>query len=248
MSLVLLIRYVQTNLACKLSYKNFEINSILSNVTQSHTKSLFSFPNSDLTIDRQFIDIGYKHDFNENWNVSLNATYNGHEGAFAPANGSYHKAPSAGYLFELTTYGKLYDDINLVSGVIFEEMEGEFKVNSDVEYSAWRRGIYAQLDYQIFDWLQLTAGMQINEPEESKKSYSPRVGAVMNLNENWGAKFLYGEAFRSPFGLGLFIDVPTLQGNANLKPETIKTYDAQIFYHTPLYNAAVYVVRVFWTS
>jgi len=53
---------------------------------------------------------------------------------------------------------------------------------------------------RITDWLKLVAGMQMNKPEDIKNDFSPRLGAILNFNNHWGAKLLYGEAFRSGNG------------------------------------------------
>ena len=42
--------------------------------------------------------------------------------------------------------------------------------------------------------------MQMNKPEDIKNDFSPRLGAILNFNNHWGAKLLYGEAFRSGNG------------------------------------------------
>ena len=71
-----------------------------------------------------------------------------------------------------------------------------------------------------------------------------RLGAVVTLTKNLGAKLLYSEAFRQPsvvetdlvrYDEGEY----SQEGNPELKPEAIATTDLQIFYGNDRVNAAV---------
>ena len=44
-------------------------------------------------------------------------------------------------------------------------------------------------------------------------------------------------------GTELFINAPAFKGNPNLKPETIKTVDAQLIYHKPTYSLSTTLYR-----
>lgn len=58
---------------------------------------------------------------------------------------------------------------------------------------------------------------------------SPRASAIITLTDEWGAKLLYGQAFRSPYSLERTITATAaVMGNPNLTPETVTTYEAQL--------------------
>ena len=58
--------------------------------------------------------------------------------------------------------------------------------------------------------------------------------------KKWGLKLLRGEAFRAPFAMETDLDAsPVVVGNADLQPETITTYDAQLFYNDRKTYAAI---------
>ena len=71
-----------------------------------------------------------------------------------------------------------------------------------------------------------------------------RLGAVVTMTKNFGAKLLYSEAFRQPsvvetdlvrFDEGDY----SQEGNPDLRPEEISTTDLQIYYGNDRVNAAV---------
>jgi outer membrane receptor protein involved in Fe transport len=89
------------------------------------------------------------------------------------------------------------------------------------------------LEYAATDWLKLTGGIQGNFPGQVEAGVAPRAGAIFTLSDGWGAKLLYGNAFRSPSALErTIIAPPNLLGNADLIPETVTTYEAQLAHTT----------------
>ncbi len=188
-------------------------------------------------LKRQFIDVGYTHPVTGNWDVAINSTYNGHSFDF-PIGGITREFDSSGYLIELTTHGQISDNVDIVAGGVFDQLHGKLGVGRVSNYDMWRESIYLQGNYTPLDWLKLVGGFQWNKPEGVASDISPRIGAVTNFHKAWGAKVLYGEAYRAAFGAESFIDAPFLKGNSKLQPERIATFDAQIFYHTSRHFAA----------
>ena len=43
----------------------------------SSSNNLVTFPPEDWTIERHFIDMGHKKEFNSNWQLNINLTFNG---------------------------------------------------------------------------------------------------------------------------------------------------------------------------
>src|SRR6185437_7644428 len=66
------------------------------------------------------------------------------------------------------------------------------------------------------------------------------VGAILTMDSGFGAKLLYGQAYRNGTGQERGSQVPGFNyGNSALKPESIDTVDAQISYGRPIYSVAL---------
>ena len=88
--------------------------------------------------------------------------------------------------------------------------------------------------------VKLVAGTKWNESPMGDTDLVSRYGVILTPLEKWGLKLLRGEAFRGPVTLETDLhDPPILVGNKDLKPETITTYDAHLFYHDKKTYAAV---------
>lgn len=80
------------------------------------------------------------------------------------------------------------------------------------------------------DW-ELTAGVRYDTFTQFGDSVNPRVALVWSTAHNLTSKFLYGRAFRAPSFSELFAENnPALQGNEDLEPETIDTYEVAFDY------------------
>ena len=219
-----------------LRWGNLEINSILSNLDNQHGRSFFAFPLTTQKWERQFFDIGYTFDVNNNWKLQSNFTYNHIQNDFFTTPTASLETEPETITVELSASGHLTDNLNLVTGFTYNHLRTDrliLPTGTTTHWHAERVGVYSQTDYQMNDWLKLVGGFQWNKPEESSSNISPRISLIANLDQQWTAKLLYGEAFRSPFLTDLNIDISTLKGNSSLKPETIKTYEAQLLYFSP---------------
>ena len=231
------------------NYQHFSFNAIFNKVEQQSANNLLSFPSDDWTVERRFIDIGYQHTMNKHWQANASLSYNGmnNTAAIIGGTGRFFTTKSRGYLAEVSVQGELSDGSHLVVGGVYDKLKGDNVSDGtlNTEIDTWRSSLYAQLDYQTSPELKLTAGFQINKPEGGDNDISPRFAAVYKLSPAWSAKLLYGQAYRSPFGLDLFLNASFLQGNANLKPETIDTFSAQLNYqyHDNHFALAYYYSR-----
>jgi iron complex outermembrane receptor protein len=132
----------------------------------------------------------------------------------------------------------LTDDWNIMLGGLTDFHVGRAITDGEdtdaiPEFTEIWYGVYLQTEYQVAEWLKLVGGMQANLPGEIKSGMVPRFGAITNLSDHWTGKFLYGQAFRSPYQLERSMNAPgILFGNPNLSPETIQTFDVQLAYHT----------------
>jgi outer membrane receptor protein involved in Fe transport len=219
------------NLVLNAKYKGFTLNAMSADSTRDHGKSTFTLPSADYNLERQYADIGYKHHFNENWNASVNYTYHHYRDDFELGQfGLLQFADSEDHLIELSSWIKLNDKLNMLSGGTYNLQHAKAELDAK-DHTVQNLSAYLQADYQVFDWLKLIGGFQFNKPDDVDGEFSPRFSTIVKLNDEWGIKLLYGEAFRQATIVERFINVPNvLLGDTELKPETIETFDAQIHY------------------
>ncbi len=224
-------------------YKQLDISAIINKVEQKAGNNLLTFPSEYWTIERRFFDIGYLFDINSQWNLQANLTYNGMNNTAGIIGGKdrFFTTKSRGYLGELSLHGDINAHTDVVIGGVYDALKGDnvSDGNRNTNIDAWRSSFYSQLDYRVNDWLKLNGGFQLNKPEDDASDIAPRAASVITFNKNYVLKLIYDEAYRSPFGLDLFLDAAFLLGNPDLKPETIDTYSAQLIYTQQESNIAL---------
>ncbi|MEK7700026.1 MAG: TonB-dependent receptor [Planctomycetota bacterium] len=90
---------------------------------------------------------------------------------------------------------------------------------------------YAQDIWDITDTINLTLGIRHDRYNDFGEATSPRVGLTWAFIKDASLKVLYGEAFRAPSFLEMFTtNQPAIQGNEDLSPERIKTYEVGLSY------------------
>ena len=91
--------------------------------------------------------------------------------------------------------------------------------------------LVAQDEWQLAaDW-QLTAGLRYDHYSDFGGTFNPRAALVWDINKQLTSKLMYGKAFRAPNFSELYTqNNPVVQGNANLSPETINTYEWALNY------------------
>jgi outer membrane receptor protein involved in Fe transport len=145
---------------------------------------------------------------------------------------------SRDWLFELAVFGEPFDGLNVVAGAVAEYLSGPPLSNSNrPAYDEAPFRFYLQADHQVTSWAKLVGGLQLNKREGQAVNLSPRGGVILRFGDRWGAKLLYGRAFRSPAAGETKPPVPGplpgTMGNPDLDPETVQTFDAQLLYHAP---------------
>lgn len=179
-------------------------------------------------VTRNYIDAQFLREFAADWEGSFNFTFNSVD--FTSSSGA--ETVSRDLLFEPYIRGVLFDKVNVLSGFIYQHLMGEFR-SSLKEYNEDRFSYYLQTDFSPWERLNLIAGFQLNKTENNDVDLSPRVGANLKLTPRLGVKTLYAKAFRSASPTEREVDFSAIKGNPNLEPESINTFDAQIFYNAP---------------
>lgn len=91
--------------------------------------------------------------------------------------------------------------------------------------------VYLQDTWDVTDTLNLTLGVRHDRYSDFGGATSPRSGLTWAFMKNASLKVLYGEAFRAPSLIEMFItNQPAIQGNEDLNPEKIRTYEVGLSY------------------
>ncbi len=91
--------------------------------------------------------------------------------------------------------------------------------------------VYLQDTWDITDTINLTVGARHDQYSDFGGATSPRSGITWAFMKNASLKLLYGEAFRAPSFFEMYTtNQPATQGNADLDPETIRTYETGLSY------------------
>lgn len=104
-------------------------------------------------------------------------------------------------------------------------------------------GVFFQSIYSPWSWLSITAGARYDGYSDFGSTINPKGGVVLEplkskLYGDITLKLLYGQAFRAPTFQELYDKTQLflnngVYGNPNLKPETIRTFEAGLEYITP---------------
>ena len=105
-------------------------------------------------------------------------------------------------------------------------------------------------DYR-FSFLQgdllLGFGARLDDYKEFGSHFTPRGSMIYQLDENEALKILYGNAFRAPVGSEV-TSSGVIQGNMDLKPETIDTYELIWMKQTARFSVTTTAFYSEWTD
>lgn len=228
-----------------MEYGNFTFDTFAVDLDTFHLGALpwWSFPYHQFGVKKLFANAGYRFPLHDRATLEFNLTYNLHENCFANVTQTVG-LNSSDILGEVTLFTNPLDNLNVTFGYL-EEYRNNYKPDDDYyqsipTYHYQPQSVYAQADYKIKESVKLIAGTQWNETSQGYEDTVSRYGVILTPFKKWGVKLLRGEAFRAPFALETDLyDVPILVGNKNLKPETVETYDAQLFFQGEKTYAAV---------
>jgi outer membrane receptor for ferrienterochelin and colicins len=92
------------------------------------------------------------------------------------------------------------------------------------------QGIYAELDARPVSWLSLSGGIRFDHHSLFAENVSPRAALLLYKGDDYGAKFLFAEGFRSPGPYeAFFADGRTFIDNPDLSPEKIRSYEGVLW-------------------
>ncbi|MDJ0841332.1 MAG: TonB-dependent receptor, partial [Acidobacteriota bacterium] len=234
----------------RIGYKDWTLSVTHGNMKQA---AFLSLEDGDpLSFDSQVtvVDLGYNLLVGA-WSIDFHATQN-HEVFDWVIQEPVFPLYTNDWLGEVTAYGYL-GNVNITLGGVVQRLRTGTNggvVSTPYEGVNWVYSTYAQGQYNPRDNLEFTFGFQLNKPDTVDEiDFVPRLGAVWTFDTGSsmtksGLKFLYGEAFRSPSLLERTINTPGIQlGNPDLKPESIATFDLQLFNYTANYETSLTVYR-----
>ncbi len=110
-----------------------------------------------------------------------------------------------------------------------QDFSDDFPFTKEVTRRTW--SVYFQDTWDISDTLNLTLGVRHDEYNDFGNATSPRAGLTWAFIKNASLKLLYGEAFHAPSFTQLYTtNQPTILGNQDLDPETIRSYEIGLSY------------------
>lgn len=104
--------------------------------------------------------------------------------------------------------------------------ETPFALNLDTDKKNHRWAIFAQQELEVRDDLRLTLGLRFDRYLQFGNTVNPRMAVVWNPSTDATVKLLYGSAFRAPVPYELYFNSTGYEESPNLKPETVRTYEA----------------------
>jgi len=222
-------------------YKNLTLNGFSAYTNLRIMGLVPLWPGGTHKQRRDFLDVGYAHQFDNGWKANLNVTYNGFANFAAESDGSLIDLNRFNdMLYEVSLAKNLTESTHFLTGFTYENRRGSLKAGGG-EFKKYTNGSYYQLRYQAHEKVSLLGGLQINKVEDLNYDFSPRLGLVYKISDKFTSKINYGEAFRAPNASELQLQIPGAIGNPDLKSEKIATIDAQVIYNTPtLYGALTY--------
>ncbi|MBF0272138.1 MAG: TonB-dependent receptor [Magnetococcales bacterium] len=90
-----------------------------------------------------------------------------------------------------------------------------------------------QDQYAVTKHLDITSGVRLDHYDDVGDDVSPRLALVYRLTDHHIFKAQYGHAFRPPTFFEMYSKSFVINGNPNMRPETIKTYEIGYIYRVP---------------
>jgi outer membrane receptor for ferrienterochelin and colicins len=227
----------------KLSYHGVTLESSLNSRSKDVPTGSFGadFNQTDLTVDSLFFtDLKYEKPFGDS-EVAMARfyydyySYTGEALILGVENKDIERGERIGG--EIKYSGTVFGSNKIVLGGEYLKNIKQQQLNYDLSpfftYIDDNRtsqifAFYLQDEFSLSNQLILNAGVRYDKYDTFGNTINPRIGVIYNPIQKSYFKLLYGSAFRAPNVYELYYTSPilNLEGNPDLKPETIQTYEA----------------------
>ncbi len=210
------------------------------------------------TVDEHgYIDLKYEHDFSQSLNLTTRLYYDRfyYRGDYLynpdPADnrvrvlnqdhnigewwGAETKLTKRLWQRHKVTVGAEYQD-NFRQDMRNSD-DNPFSLNLDTHKHSRNWALYFQDEVTLLDNLLFNAGIRYDYYDSFGGTLNPRLALIYNLKQTT-VKLLYGEAFRAPSVYEKFYVGTGFKANANLKPESITTYEVVVDHYLTKYLQA----------
>jgi outer membrane receptor protein involved in Fe transport len=207
---------------------NYKGLSFMSAFTEWQTTAFVQGAVGETRQTRDFADLGYEYKARDNWDMNFHATYT--RTTFMTFAYPYTDRDSNEFVGEWTNLITLTSKDRLTAGMLFNRIAGTevASIDHSAEDAGGNRpagGFYAQLDHQLLPSVKLIGGFQSNKFAGIPFSTVPRAGMIWSPSHTVSVKVLYSEAFRPPSLDENTLNLPDIQGNRNLRPEIVESFD-----------------------
>jgi len=185
-----------------------------------------------------FTQLSYKNDIAKKSQIEVFAGFNRygqvveakHPISSATIDASYSENS---YVGQVDFRSSLIPNNELLVGIRYEDasvQSSEWKTGStqltpitDPDSKRQTSSVYFNDKYMVLNDLDISAGLRYDNYSDFGNAFSPTLGVVYRVNEQWRVKALYSNAFRAPSWI-------ELTSNPNLQAETSNSLEAGIIY------------------
>lgn len=239
----------------KFSWQHFTLEAGVSNrgkgIPTAPFGTIFNNPGTQFIDEQTFFDLRYLNEIADHLELSAHAfhgryDFTGHYVFDTPAPLTYNLEKDKGYWWgtEFKFVSTHFEQHKLVFGGEYQDNYHQQGNNADIgpagpvsgfNKSSYRYGLYLQDEFSLREDIILNAGIRYDYFSTVGGTVNPRVALIYKPWETTAFKLLYGSAFRAPNMNELYYQDYQNKANPNLKPETIKSYEAIIEYQ-PTHN------------
>lgn len=195
---------------------------------------LHTIPDLNFHAEVTQLNSTFRHSFEQGSRVEASLTYNFenfHWHGFGDVTAIEINERS--YRGDVSFYHTLNGSLELIAGTALWRHDsnnlGGFATSTYRFMTTSNEG-YGQLKYTPSERLEFLFGANYTY-QNGNDDLVPRVTARYKLAKDWGFNLFYGEAFRLPISVELFVETPDIQkGDPNLNSERMKNLDIQLFW------------------
>ncbi|MCP4346694.1 MAG: TonB-dependent receptor [Desulfobacterales bacterium] len=134
----------------------------------------------------------------------------------------------------------LYTDSSTVIKPLDFVVDITDRQNYNKSVSRTFKAVFFENIWDINDDVRFTVGARYDSYSDFGDSLNPRAGLIWRFGKDYNLKILYGRAFRAPSFYELYNkNNPLIEGNSDLKPEKIETYELSAGAEFTFFNAQI---------